>query len=245
MHLCATNFNNMRFSIYALLVLFFIIGCSSPVPENQMNLTGNIDGLKKGTLILQKIVDTSLVSIDSLQITGDPNFSFRSIVESPEMYYLYLQRSGLDTEDRIAFFAEPKDININSSLKNFGLDVQITGSENQEKMDEYSVMIKRYTDRNLELIEAVFEAAQAGNDSLTQALKTQQNRLLSGKYLATVNFALNNKDYEVAPYLMLTEAYDINPKYLDTVYRALSPSVKNSKYGQALASFMEKSKETP
>lgn len=234
----------MRFSIYSV-VLCLIISCNTPAPENQMIVTGNIEGLKKGSLLLQRIVDTSLVTVDSLQISGDPNFSFTRVVESPEMYYIYLQRSGQDTEDRIAFFAEPSNIQIQSSLKQFGLDVRITGSVNQEKLDEYAVMIKRYTDRNLKLIEDIFESAQAGNDSLTQALQEQQNRLLSGKYLATVNFAMNNKDFEIAPYLMLTEAYDINPKYLDTVYNALTPAIKSSKYGKAMESFMKKAEETP
>ena len=52
------------FCITALL-LFFLIGCA---PEHEMQLTGTIDGLKKGTLLLQKVEDTMLVSVDSITI---------------------------------------------------------------------------------------------------------------------------------------------------------------------------------
>ena len=65
---------------------------------------------------------------------------------------------------------------------------------------------------------------------------------LSSKYLATVNFALNNKDKEVAPYLLLTEIYDANIKYLDTVYTSLTPKIKDSKYGTLLESFISERK---
>jgi hypothetical protein len=37
---------------------------------------------------------------------------------------------------------------------------------------------------------------------------------------------LNNKDYEVAPYVTLSEIYDINLKYLDTIQNQWPQSCK-------------------
>ena len=54
-----------------------------------MIIQGQIKGLKKGTLYLQKMKDTILVSVDSVQINGDGNFILSDEVESPEVY-LYL-----------------------------------------------------------------------------------------------------------------------------------------------------------
>ena len=222
-----------------LMFALILIGCSDKASEGEMDLTGEITDLKKGVLLLQRVNDTLLETIDSVEINGDPNFQFITPVDSPEVFYLYLKKDGSISEDRIAFFAEPKPMTIKSSLKNFGLDVAITGSVNQEKMDEYAVLIKRYTDRNLDLIESIFKAQTEGNLMVVDSLEQQQNRLLAGKYLATVNFAINQKDLEVAPYLMLTEAYDINPKYMDTVYQALTPRVKESYYGKKLEAFID------
>ena len=67
----------------------------------------------------------------------------------------------------------------------------------------------------------------------------QYENLLKRRYLYTVNFAINNKDYEVAPYLAISEVYDANIKYLDTIYNSLTPKVKESKYGRSLQEFLK------
>lgn len=204
-----------------------------------MQLTGEVKGLKKGTLIIQKIEDTALVSIDSVIIDGDSKFKFIEGIERPEMYYLFVRlKDGTLKDDRIAFFAEASEITINTTLKNFAVDARIHGSRNQEAMKAYKKLVKRYSDKNLEYIEANYEAIQNKNDSMVLAIKENQKDLISSKYLMAVNFALNHNDYELAPYLMLTEVYDANLKYLDTVYKSLTPKIKDSKYGRELESFI-------
>ena len=238
-----TKFRLMRTILSVAALFFLVVSCASEV-ENQMVVTGNIDGLKKGTLLLQKVEDTVLVTVDSLVVAGDATFEFIQPVESPEMYYLSLALSdGSMNEERIGFFGEAKPIQINSSLKQFGIDATVTGSENEDLLKEYRKLMSRYTNRNLELIEAAVKAQQEGNDSLSQAFQLEQNKVLSRKYLATVNFAVKYNDYEISPYLMLTEIYDVNKKYLDTVYTSLTPKIKDSKYGKALESFIAKIEE--
>ena len=99
--------------------------------------------------------------------------------------------------------------------------------------------MRRFNNRNLDLIEQTLKARQEGKDSLAVALRAQQDKILASKYLATVNYALQQKDHEIAPYLMLSEVFDANLKYLDTVYKVLTPKVKESKYGMDLSSFLE------
>ena len=67
-------------------------------------------------------------------------------------------------------------------------------------------------------------------DSIEQASSNNQKR----KYLFTANFALNHKDFEIAPYLALSEIKDINLKYLDTIQKSMSPKVSKSLYGKQL-----------
>ena len=81
-----------------------------------MTVTGNIKGLKKGMLYLQKIPDSTLISIDSLRIDGDGSFTFKTELESPEIFYLYLKKEDNNViNDRITFFGEPGTITINTS----------------------------------------------------------------------------------------------------------------------------------
>ncbi|MAN58217.1 MAG: hypothetical protein CMC08_00085 [Flavobacteriaceae bacterium] len=227
----------MKF-IAALFSLFFLlISCSNS--ENQMVLHGKVKGLRKGTVLLQKFEDSLLVSVDSVKIDGEPNFTFEENVESPEIYYLYLRlKNGTLLDERIGFFAAPGEITVITTLKNFNTDAHITGSANQELLEEYRKLMARYNDKNLNYIEDSFLAQQQGNDSVVLALADAQRGILSRKYLATVNFALQNNNAEIAPYLMLSEVFDANIKYLDTVYGNLTPKIKDSKYGGMLESFI-------
>ncbi len=224
-----------------LLLSIFVCALFSCAPEHEMKLTGTVDGLKKGTLILQQIQDTTLISVDSLTIDGDPNFEFSVSVPSPEVYYLYLRLTNGDLlDERIPFFAEEGELNIKTTLKSFGNGYTVTGSANQEKLEEYKALMERYADKNLEIVSLRLKAMAEQNDSVYAVLTTQEERLLRAKYLASVNYALTHKEFEIAPYIMANEVEGLSKKYLDTVYNALSQKIKDSKYGNDLESLINK-----
>jgi hypothetical protein len=229
----------------ALLFLVFtsIFGCSNPKGNSVIN--GSIKGLNKGQLLLQKIEDTTLVTLDSLRIYESPEFVFSLDLQEPEVLYLALKFDDSITQTRyMPFFAEPGTINIMTSLKGFGYDQSITGSKNQSKWDEFKLLQSRYNDKQLELIQSELAAGQQNNTSEVKRVQSQRQKLLSARYLATVNFAKNHSDLPIAPYLMLAEIPDVNLKYHDTIYKLLSPEIKNSKYGKALELFMNQQKDS-
>lgn len=227
----------MKNIISITAVLFLLISCTNEV---KMDLTGSVKGLKKGTLYLQKIKDSTLIIIDSVNINGSSQFSFSETLTEPELYYLHLKiENGILQDDRIAFFAEANPITINTTLDNFEVDAKITGSKNQDKYKLYNKIINRYTDRNLELIEQSFSARQKGNDSLVASINKSQESILAKKYLATISFALSNNDFEISPYLMVNRVNNTKLIYLDSVYNNLTPKIKDSKYGKALESLIQ------
>ncbi|GGX10173.1 hypothetical protein GCM10007384_09870 [Aquimarina muelleri] len=219
--------------------MVILTNCSSPKKGNVI-ITGNIKGLKKGTVYLQRIQDTMLVSIDSVKIEGDSEFVLTSEIQEPEIHYLYLDKDdGKQYNDRIDFFAEPGEIRITTSVLDFERDVKIKGGKNQEKLQEYKKMLKRFNDRNLRIIKEDFEASKQNDDEkLIENDKAYKN-LLRQKYLYTINFAINNKKLEVAPYITMNEVYDANLKFLDTVVNSLSPKVKKSLYGKQLIQYIK------
>ena len=75
---------------------------------------------------------------------------------------------------------------------------------------------------------------QKGNQSLAEELSEKQDRLLTQRYLYTINFCVNNKDFEVSAYVAVTYINDANQVYLKQIYEALSEGVKNSLYGKKL-----------
>ncbi len=223
---------------FLLLIILSIAACSDK--ENNLLVKGQVKGLKKGTIYLQKIEDTLLINVDSVNIDGDANFELGDYLKSPQIMYLFLDKvDNTVYNDRIEFFAEEGEVTINTTLKNFEVDAKVVGSANQEKLMEYRKMMQRFNDKNLELIQKNFEAQRDENEELILSTNQDFDKLLTRKYLYTVNYAMNNKDLEIAPYLALSEVFDANIKYLDTIYTSLTPEVRKSKYGKELKSFLK------
>jgi len=224
-----------------LLILLLIISCGKNEPN--LTVTGSIKGLKKGTLYLQQLQDTILVVKDSIIYNGEENYILTSDLEAPEMLYLTLDKNAGDDIPRILFFAEPGTIEINTTLKNFVFDAKISGSSVQKKLEEFKGITSQFNDQNLELIKAKFDAQKSGDSALISKVNEDSDNLLRRKYLYAINFAMNNKDSEIAPYIALSEIYNANIKYLDTIYNALPKEIASSKYGKKLETYINKRKE--
>jgi len=230
----------MKYFSVVFICSFLFAACGNDTSKNEMLLTGEVKGLKKGTLWLQKFDDSVFVSVDSMVVDGSSMFTFSEEITTPEVYFLAMTfQDSSNIVKRIPFFAEAASLSIYSTLEDYERGVRITGSVNQEKMDQYTALMKRFYNQNLELIEDGLNAMKDGNDSLSTVVRNKQDRLLKNTYLAAVNFAINHSNFEVAPYIMLTEVPDVNTKYLDTVYSSLTPKIKDSKYGKALESFIQ------
>lgn len=229
----------MKKSIIAFVTLILLASCNKNESKGNVYITGNIKGLKKGTLYIQRIVDTALVAIDTINIDGSSSFESNLDLKSPEMLYLFLDRGVSNSLDNnLSFFAEPGNIRIETSLDRYLFDVKITGSKNQEIFEEYKKINMRFNDENLTLIEKKFNAVKSQNTKAVDSLTAKQDSNIKRKYLFATNFALNHRDFEVAPYIALSEIYDINVKYLDTIQKAMSPKVAKSLYGKKLTQYV-------
>ena len=228
----------MKSALFILLLLF-VFSCGKKEPD--LIVTGNIKGLKKGTIYLQKLKDTATVTLDSLVINGEVPFELQSTLEEPEVLFLTLDNNSLN-ENRISFFASKGITEINTTLKRFAYDAKIRGSVQQEKFEEYRSIISKFNNQRLDLFKEQFEAQKSEDDSLIDVVNANTDNLIKRKYLYTVNFALNNKNSEVAPYVALAEIFDANIKFLDTIYNSLEKDIANSKYGKELGAFIKERK---
>lgn len=213
-----------------------IFSCSKK--ENDLIVKGTVKGLKKGTIYLQKISDTTLMAVDSVSILGDSSFELHSELDTPEMYYLYLDKND-NSENRISFFADKGITEINTTLKNFVFDANIVGSKQQEVLLEYNKMIKQFNNKSLDLIKANFEAQKEQDQAMSDSLKGVLERYNSRRFKYALNFTMSHLDSEVTPYIVLTDMYNANIKVLDTIYNNLDTKVLNSKYGIELKNFIE------
>ena len=228
------------FSVLVLLMM----SCGSSEEENKMIVTGNVKGLKKGTLYLQYVPDSTLVNIDSLEVQGDGKFQFETYMESPEIYYLYLdKKDNNEFNDRITFFGEPGIITINTNWNTFETKASIQGSETQEKLEEYNEIMNKFHNQSLELMR-VASSPEIQTDSIAMdSIQKLSDKVIFRGYLYTLNFALNNSDSYLSPYLALTNATNANPVYLDSIYKGLDENIATSKYGLKLKEYLEEVSE--
>ncbi len=230
----------MKKIVSLFAIISFLISCNNTKSGN-MIVKGNIDGLKKGTLYLQKYKDSLLVSVDSIHLNGESNFTLADDIETPEIYYVILDKN---TNQRISFFGEKGEITINSKLSKFTTSAKITGSKNQVLLEEHEAMAQKFSGKQLDLIKEKFDAQKIGDTSLASKIEKQGTSLIKRKYYFSTNFAVNNAEYEVAPYIALTELYNANIKLLDTINNSLSEKIRTSKYGLELKNFIENIKKT-
>ena len=228
--------------IFAYLAIVALLVSCNKNEHGNMLVKVTIDGLKKGTLYLQKVKDTALVSVDSIQLDGKTEIVLSDDVESPEIYFLALDKIA---GERISFFGEKGEIIVNTKLEKFATSAKITGSVNQDLLAEHKAMTQKFNGKKLDLVVEKFNAYKINDTALASKLERDEANLIKRKYYYTTNFAVVNATHEVAPYLALTELYDANIRLLDTINNSLSKEVKASKYGKELEKFITEIKKAP
>ncbi len=228
--------------IIIILIAVGFIACENE-PKGNLTISGKIDGLKEGTLFLQKVQDTTLLTLDSLVISGDPSFSFTTTIDEPEVLYLYLNKKDFnDLNDRLDFFAEPGEMTINTTLRRFQNDVKITGSKNQEDLEKFKEFMTKFNTKELSLLKDGLEAQKEADVKKVTEINTQIDNYSKSRMRYILNYAFTNNDKEITPYIVTTETFDANVRFLDTIYQQLTPKIMESKYGKELKELVEKRK---
>lgn len=227
------------YKIFTTLFFALLLASCNNSNESNFTLKGTIKGLKKGKVYLQKDGDSSVVNLDSLQITGQPEFVLQTNLDEPKLLYLKLFKNDGE-EHFIPFFADHGITEINTTLKNFNFDASIKGSKQQELLEGYLDIMEGYKNQNLDLIEVALIAQKDGDSIAFDSINKLSERLVKRKYLYTIQYAMNNSDSEIAPYLALYEVPSANPIYIDSIYNGLTDNIKVSFYGKKLKEFIDK-----
>jgi len=222
----------MKALLFLITLISIITSCSK---KQNSTFSGTIEGLSKGTIYLQKIKDSSLVTLDSVSLNGSNQFSFNLDLSEPDIFLFHLDKTdGTIFNDRLKMFLSPGKNELYANLKDFKKTVKITGSPNQVKLEEYNSMIEKFNLDDFKLTQLNQLAEKSGKQEFINATNIDYDNFLKRKYLYTVNFAINNKHLEIAPYIAVTQIPGANPKYLDTIYKSLPEAIKASKYGLKL-----------
>lgn len=220
----------MKTYIY-LFFSFLIMSCSTKSDKNFI-VNCKIYGLQKGTIYLEKFENNKLVVIDSVSIKdGTEEITFSNNITEPDIFIVSLEKSN---SKHISFFGEPGTVNISTSLDKFYLKAKIKGSKQQELLEKHDEYIKKITDVNLDLIKEKFEAQKNNDLETVDEIEFKQNKNLKKQYLFSANYAISNKNNAVAPFIACTRMQKATLILKQKIYDALTPKIKESKYGKLL-----------
>src|SRR5690606_7161114 len=130
--------SSMKKFFILLIGVVAMVSCNSDKKSGNTQITGEIKGLKQGTLYIQQLKDSTLITLDSIVLKGASTFETGFDLKEPEVLFLGLNRGTSQSMDNlILFFAEPGQLTINSSLEHFSADAIVEGSKNHELYSKY------------------------------------------------------------------------------------------------------------
>lgn len=97
----------------------------------------------------------------------------------------------------------------------------------------------QFNKKNLAFLQASIDPKNPLDSLQLDSLQKLSDKNVQRGYAFALNFALNNLNSAVAPYIAVTDVADANVKYLDSISNSLSPEVAETKYGRKLKKYLE------
>jgi hypothetical protein len=220
--------------IKALIIVIILASCSN---NNELILDVEIKNLKKGKLVLTKHNDSVFQPIDSFNVNGQKNIVFKHELNEPQFLFLNLFTNESYEPLSLSFFAEKGQIKLVTSLEKYGYELKVTGSKNDSIYRKYLKLNKKFNDEKVDLIKKSFEKRKSQENDSVIIIDDLLLKLNKRQFLHNANYVIRNKNYEISPYLAITDLKD-SKIILDTVYKSLSDKVLKSKYSLILKSLL-------
>ena len=220
-----------------LIISFLLILTNCENNENNMTVKVNVENFKKGNIYLQKISDSALINVDSIFVKKNESIILKHNIDSPELFYLNLDVSDID--NRIEFFGEKGEINIDTSLEKFNSDFKISGSSIDSLYRDYLSVIKKFNNQKLDLIQLSFNLTKTELDDSLIKVQNQIKSLDKRQYLYNLNYTVSNGNSFISPLVAINEFSESGKIVLDTIKNSMSKQVLESKYGKIFSDIVK------
>lgn len=221
--------------IIALLILIsaIIVSCSAPEASNKMTLNGSIKEAYSGNVELLKRADGDWVKLDSA-VVENGTFLMSAEISFPEMFYI-----GIEGQNRYtAFFAEPGEITVNTSLEDYK-NPEVIGSESHTEYAAFNEKMQLFNDMYSDLNTQYKEAKDAGDDTKVEALELEYESIDAQMKQFILDNALSNPKSVVAAYTVNRNAYYFDETDLEPVVNNFDPAIQESTYVKSLTHRVE------
>jgi len=202
-----------------------------------MTVKVKVENFKKGNIYLQKISDSALINVDSIFVKKNESIILKYNIDSPELFYLNLDVSDID--NRIEFFGEKGEINIDTSLEKFNSDFKISGSSIDSLYRNYLSVIKKFNNRKLDLIQLSFNLSKTELEDSLIKVQNQIKSLDKRRYLYNLNYTVSNGNSFISPLVAINEFSESGKIVLDTIKNSMSKRVLKSKYGKIFSDIVK------
>ena len=207
----------MKKLLVQLLMITLLISCTTAKKEG-INISGKIDGISEGNLILEQRGSDGYVLVDTTYLENG-EFSFTLKSKLPEVYYLRVDQY----DSPVVFFAGDSDVNISANVDSLDKAI-ITGSIAQDQYESYNKETAKF-DLKMSALYEEYKAAK-GNDDLVLAdsldMLMDEVYEQKGEYLST--YLLENNKSFAGPYIASRSLYSFELPELSLLRGVLAPS---------------------
>lgn len=211
-------------NVIAILVLALTV-FSCHMAKDEFLIKGSIEGVDKGKVYLQKIVEGQPQGVDTAEVV-DGKFTFKGKMEIPAMRILRLNERDYFAQ----FFLDNSTITIKAkkdSLRN----TQITGSPTQDLFKLYMAEMEKFGKDAGALQEKFRNSMMSGNVQAAENAKIDYQAMLDNNKVYSKNFVNEHPNSVVSAFITVARlAEQIDDDELDSILSKFSPEISNSEY---------------
>ena len=181
--------------------------------------------------------------IDGVRM-GTPPSSVRGLADQiREVNVLKYSKTAKYGTQGAAGVIEVNTILNSNVLGNYKRSFEVKGRKNIELMEKFKIFEKQFISKRDELDDKRKIFIEINDVERVDSIQNLLDVLQYKSYLFTANFAINNSDSEIAPYLAVKKIADAKIEILETIEEKLTEKVKKSKYGKIFLELVENRRE--
>ena len=181
--------------------------------------------------------------IDGVRM-GTPPSSVRGLADQiREVNVLKYSKTAKYGTQGAAGVIEVNTILNSNVLGNYKRSFEVKGKKNIELMEKFKIFEKQFISKRDELDDKRKIFIEINDVERVDSIQNLLDVLQYKSYLFTANFAINNSDSEIAPYLAVKKIADAKIEILETIEEKLTEKVKKSKYGKIFLELVENRRE--
>ena len=225
----------MRRIFIILILVLLSAGCHiREKGNNEFHITGHIEGLDMGSVVMKRRVQGKWITVDSTSIDSG-KFKLKGRLVTPEMCYIFIA----DSLPPIRLFTENTDITVETKTDSIPY-AYIKGSTCQDQLVEYNDQMQVYNNQLNTIYYEYQQAIQERNKQKQDELDKKFDEVSEQQKEAGIRYVKENSRSFIVPYLTWgTLLYDLNLDEMEDLVNSFDPSLSESIYVKQLISYID------